>query len=279
MVLHKIKDFDPDYKAYFDGKDIFGYDLYSGNDKIGSVDDLLVDDQGRFRYFVIHTGAWIFGKRVLLPVGRTRIMNNDRRLNVDLTRQQVENLPAYDDLVPVDYEHEENVRGIYRPTATTTDATAATTAPGTYDRNTYAYEQEPALYGLNERDHNDLRLYEERLIANKTRQKSGEVTVGKRVETEQSRIEVPLERERVVIERVPTDATATSVAPGEASFAEGEVTRMEVYEEVPDIHKEAYVREQVRVRKEVEQTSATVEDEIRRERLDVRTDGKPNVER
>ncbi len=274
MVLHKIKDFDPDYKTYFDGKDIFRYDLYSGKDKVGSVDDLLVDDQGRFRYFVINTGAWIFGKRVLLPVGRTRIMNNEKRLYVDLTRQQVENLPAYDDLVPVDYEHEENVRGVYR---TTTPAMDGTTTP-TYNHNTYTYDHDPDLYGLNERDHSDLRLYEERLIANKTRQRTGEVAVGKRVETEHARVEVPLERERVVIERVPTDATERAVAPGEASFQEGEVARMEVYEEVPDIHKEAYVREQVKVHKEVEHTSATAEDDIRRERIDIRTDGHPDID-
>jgi len=46
-----------------------------------------------------------------------------------------------------------------------------------------------------------------------------------------------------VIERVtPTDA-GRAVSPGEIDFQEGEVARIEVYEETPDIHKEAFVRE------------------------------------
>jgi len=37
-----------------------------------------------------------------------------------------------------------------------------------YDRDTYTYEQEPDLYDLNDQDQQTLKLYEERLVANKT---------------------------------------------------------------------------------------------------------------
>ena len=46
-----------------------------------------------------------------------------------------------------------------------------------------------------------LKLYQERLVADKHREKTGEVTVGKRVETETARVSVPIEKERVVVER------------------------------------------------------------------------------
>lgn len=286
MPLHKIKSFDPDYRDDFGGQDILTYDLYSNNDKIGSVEDLLVDDGGRFRYFVINTGAWIFGKKVLLPVGRAQISNPDRRVYVQgLTREQVENLPEYDNLKPIDYDYEERVRNTYRPRTATTAVEqsapveqSAALGQTAYDRSTYDYTRDPDLYGLNERDHQTLKLYEERLVANKHRQKTGDVVVGKRVETETARVDVPLERERVVIEQVNTNDVGRPVAPGEVGFQESEVARIEVYEEVPDVHKEAYVRQQVNVRKEVEQTSATTEDEIRRERLDVKTDGHPAMD-
>lgn len=99
-------------------------------------------------------------------------------------------------------------------------------------------------------DSQTLKLYEERLIANKQRRKTGEVTVGKHVETDTARVAVPVEKERVVIERTnPTNATPTS--PDQA-FREGEAARMEIYEETPDIRKEAVVREEVRVKKVVE---------------------------
>ena len=70
MALHKIKDFDPDYRDHFDGQDVKDLDLYSGDERIGSVNDVLVDEEGHFRYLIISTGAWIFGKKVMLPIGR-----------------------------------------------------------------------------------------------------------------------------------------------------------------------------------------------------------------
>lgn len=279
MALHRIKDFDPDYRNHFDNQDVVGFDLYSGDEKVGSVDDLLVDDGGQFRYFVINTGAWIFGKKVLLPIGQARIDYNAKQLFVDgLSRSQVEALPEFTKEGAVDYDYEERVRNSYRPMSAKQRMNRAV-VPDAYDRNSYRYDRDPALYDMNDRDHQNLRLYEERLIANKQRQKTGEVIVGKRVETERAQVQVPLEKERVVIERTsPADADR-AVAPGEATFDQGEVARLEVYEETPDIRKEAFVREQVNVRKEVDRDTVNAEDEIRREELDVDNQGRPVIER
>lgn len=305
MALHKIKDFDPDYQKHFDNQDIVGHSLYSGNEKIGAVDDLLVDDNGNFRYFVINTGAWIFGKKVLLPVGRARISNADRRVYVNgFTKEQVENLPEYNSDMTVDYDHEERVRGVYRQrspvagqglgqvpvdsSSTVAGATPVDTNASNrdvanrgmaYDRNNYTYDRDPDLYGMTDRDHQSFRLYEERLIANKTRQRTGEVVVGKQVETERVTASVPVEKERVVVERnTPTDA-GTAVTPGADAFQEGEVARMEIYEEVPDIHKETVVREDVNIRKEVDRQTVDADETVRRERLDVQTEGNPVVDK
>lgn len=300
MPLHKIKDFDPDYRSHFGDQDIIDYDLYAGTEKVGSVDNLLVDDNGKIRYAIINTGAWIFGKKVLLPIGRARIDYGSRRLVVEgLTRTQVEALPQYDGS-EVDYNHEEQVRGVYRPMAASApmdmsqsqnldasmNSTLDTAAPldmdvaaydrDTYNRDTYAYDRDPGLYNLDDTNHQNLRLHEERLIASKTRVKTGEVSVGKRVETETTRVSVPIEKERVVIERVASTGEAT-VVPGDA-FQAGEVARVEVYEETPDIRKEAFVREEVRVRKQTEQETVTAEETLRREELDVDTEGRPVVD-
>jgi uncharacterized protein (TIGR02271 family) len=291
MPLHNIRDFDPNYRDHFDDHDIIGYSLYSGDDKVGSVDDMLVDDNGRFRYLVVNTGAWIFGKKVLLPVGRSRISYADKRVYVDgLTRSQVENLPEYDNRNPLDFDQEERVRGVYRGVGTTNAASASApvesgtpvdsgrTARGvqstsTYDRNNYTYDRDPDLYNMSEQNHQNLRLYEERLIANRERRKTGEVTVGKHVETEQASVSVPVEKERVVIERnAPTDARA--VDPGTDAFREGEAVRMEVYEETPDVRKEAFVREEVNVRKEVDRDTVEATETIRKEQLDVDKEGR-----
>jgi uncharacterized protein (TIGR02271 family) len=282
MPLHLINDFDPDYLNHFENQSLIGYDLYSGNEKVGSIDNLVVDDNGKFRYLIVSTGIWIFGKKVLLPIGRAQINNDERRVYVNgLTRSQVEQLPGYQEGKSVDYEQEEQVRSVYRPLTTASLEASAPlpTSTGAYDRDTYNYDHEPALYDLNEQNHQNLKLYEERLVANKTRQKTGEVAIGKRVETETANVSVPIEKERVVIERTtPVDAGAT-VTPGIDAFGEGEVARVEVYEETPEIHKEAFVREEVSVKKEVDRETVQAEETLRREELDVNTEGRTVVDK
>ncbi len=121
-------------------------------------------------------------------------------------------------------------------------------------------------------DDEKIRLYEERLMVNKHRDKAGEVSIGKRVETETASVSVPVEKERIVIER--SDATAGNVvAPGTANFAEGKVAEVELYEETAEIQKQAFVREEVSVRKEVDQENVQARETIRREELEVEADG------
>lgn len=287
MALVKIHDFYPNYQdEIFGGTDIKGMDIYAGttDEKIGTVYDILLDDTGRFRYLVVDTGFWIFGKKVLLPIGSARIDYDAKRIYAIglVDKNQVEQLPEYDELQPIDYEYEERVRDVYRDRTAATGATAkpAASTTATRDRDSYNYDQEPDLYDRNDTDHRNLKLYEERLIANKDRYKAGEVTVGKRVETEVARAAVPVEKERVVIERTSAGMSgAQGVAPGTANFQEGEVARAEVYEETADIHKEAFVRENVEIHKEVERDMVEGQETLRREELEVDTEGKPVVER
>lgn len=302
MVLYKLEDFDPQYRNTFEGNDIKGLGVYTegSDEKIGSVNDVLVDEEGHFRYLVVELGFWIFGKKVLLPIGRTRIdYNNDRVYAIGLTREQAEELPEFNERLTTDYDYEERVRGVYRQpeyrttpveasgqvesptpvdsTAVATTSTARTTP--TYTPDTYRYEHEPELFGLNEGDHQTLRLYQERLIANKHRRKIGEVSVGKHVETETARVSVPVEKEHVVIERITPEDAGRAVSSREADFHEGEVARMEIYEETPEVRKEAFVREEVKVTKVIEQDTVETQDTVRREELDINSPNLPIEER
>ncbi len=303
MPLMKLKDYysdDQNDSSNVDSNmdDLKSYSVYAqDDDKIGSVDDILVDTQtGEFRYFIVDTGFWIFGKKVLLPVGLAVIDSNSERIYArSLTREQVENLPHVDDLEKLDYDQEETVRGVYRPSvavgsAAATAATTATTADmatpvssdmatGTYDRDSYdrdsySYDRDANLYGMNDRDHQTLKLYQERLVANKRRQKTGEVAIGKVVETETAHVSVPIEKEQVVIERV----VPTQPAVGDMSDAFQETAvRMEVYEETPEIRKETVLREEVRIHKEVERETVNADETLRREELDIDKSGDANL--
>ncbi|MDJ0590966.1 MAG: YsnF/AvaK domain-containing protein [Pleurocapsa sp. MO_226.B13] len=121
-------------------------------------------------------------------------------------------------------------------------------------------------------DDEKIRLYEERLMVNKQRAKAGEVAIGKKVETETATVAVPVERERIVIER--NDANVgTVVTPGATDFTEGAVAEVEVYEETAEIKKQAFVREEVSVRKEVETETVEASETVRREELEIDADG------
>ena len=82
-----------------------------------------------------------------------------------------------------------------------------------------------------------------------------------------------------MIERVTPENAFQPVSPGEAAFRSGEFARMDIYEEKPDIHKQAVLREEVRIRKQVEQEMVNSEEQVRREELDVDTEGRPIVDK
>ncbi|MEH1828949.1 DUF2382 domain-containing protein [Nostoc sp. C052] len=270
MTIHKLEHFDPNYRETFGGDDIKALDLYTeGGDRVGSVGDVLVDDDGHFRYLIIDISLDFVSKKILLPIGLTRINYPERRVYVDgLSKQQIDNLPDHKEDAIINSDYEENVRSVFR----------SPTSGVIYDRDTYSYQKEPALYALKDHSDQTFRLYEERLVANKQRVKTGEVTVGKHIETDIAHVTVPIQKERVLIERVvPTEADKV-LDPNELRFQEGEVARIEVYEETPEIHKEAFVREEVRIKKVVERDVVETQDTIRREELDVDTVGDLHVQ-
>ena len=303
MALVSLKEAYPDYRNQFKDNSLSHIDDYSvyanGDDKVGSVEDGLFDDTtGQFRYLIVDTGVWIFGKKVLLPIGAARFDNAKERVYVEgLTKEQVEHLPEYEGVDSVDYDYEERVRGVYREnsveqsapvegtgvkagTATATAGTAAGigTAATAYTADTYDYhEHDSDLYTMDQTDGNQpIRLYEERLVAGKERVRAGGVRVGKHVESQTAEVSVPLEKERVVIER-STPGTATTVGAADHAFEDGEVANVEIYEEQANVRKEAFVREEINVRKESRQEVVHEQATVRREELDIDGDGVADV--
>lgn len=302
MALYKIEEFYPNYREeLFDGDDVKGLDVYAGktSEKIGAIETVLVDDEGRFRYFVIDTGFWIFGKKVLLPVGYCQIDDRARRIYATRiqSKKQVEDLPEYHENTKINRKYEERVSKIYRSPATDiSELPLEVSAPldtpyaaqsreservsyNTSEHDNYNYQQEPSVYNLNTRDHQTLNLYEERLVANKKRRQTGEVVVAKHIETETARVSLPLEKERVIIERSTPTGAETIPHASNIDFREGEVTRMKVYEETAEIHKEAFVREEIKIRKEVERDTVEAEETVRREELDIDTNARQIIDK
>ncbi len=117
-----------------------------------------------------------------------------------------------------------------------------------------------------------IQVKEERLHAEKRPVKAGEVTVRKEVHTETKHIEVPVEREEVVVERTPVRGRTTSDV-----IKEGEEIRIPVREDQVSVTKEAVVTEEVKVGKRVVQDTKDVTGKVRKEEVKVEQKGDVDV--
>jgi uncharacterized protein (TIGR02271 family) len=104
---------------------------------------------------------------------------------------------------------------------------------------------------------------EEELAAGTREREAGEVRVRKNVRTDRESIEVPTRHEEVSVERVPLSGEAS-----EAEIGEDEVV-VPVTEEEVVVSKRPVVKEEVRIRKDVVEDTEVVEEEVRREEIDI----------
>ncbi len=104
---------------------------------------------------------------------------------------------------------------------------------------------------------------EEELRAGVREREAGKLNVRKRVRTEREQIAVPKRREEVSVERVPVNEPTS-----EGQIGEDEVSVPVVEEEVV-VGKQAVVKEEVRVRKDVVQDEEIVEEDVRKEEVDI----------
>lgn len=297
MALYKIKDiYANPAEKYFDGHDITSFDVYALEDgeyqRAGSVNNLLLDESGRFRYFVVSTGLWILGKTILLPVGYVKVdYDNQRLYTARLTKDQVEALPEYNGDMVVDEPYENTVYNTYRRDsvgrsgagkqtvpvgAGTTEPTSSHQYSGNAANAESRYTKSPETYNV-PKDDDRIRLYEERLVADKRREKTGDVKISKSVETTTQQVSVPVQKEKVVVE-VSQPTTATAASAGATNFKETEMVNMELHQDVATARKDVQLRETIKVRKEVEQDTETFKKKVRREELDVDSANSANVE-
>jgi hypothetical protein len=91
-----------------DSQDLLNFSVEATDGDIGRVKDLYFDDEAWVvRYFVVATGAWLLGRRVLIaPAAVTLPVWESKRLPVELTRRQIRTSPDIDTDKPVSRQHE-----------------------------------------------------------------------------------------------------------------------------------------------------------------------------
>lgn len=226
------------------GSAAYGYN----GEKIGTVRDALVEPgTGKIRFLLVDVGGWFSSKQVLVPVGYSRI--DDHGVFFDnLTKDQVKAMSEY---------HEGQA---YTAEAMDTDVRVLR---GTQTEESYAQQ----AYATPDR----LQLLEERLVVNKDRFKAGSVQIGKRVETHTETVNVPLQREEVIIERhAVTDARPVA---GAVLGAASETVNVDLEAERANVSKQAFVTEEVSLGKRTVTDTQTVTETVGKEVLEVNKTG------
>ena len=268
-----------------------GYTVYDhAGEKIGKVDDLFVDENDQPEYIGVKMG-FLGTRSTLIPMDLARVNDERQLIEVAADKEMVKDGPTFDDdrEITPDFEIEVySYYGLSRSSGSESSGSygtyysdeetsgTGTTGPGMTMGDTESgtfREHPPGEEGVHDQsgsdleDEDELRVQrtEEELAAGTREREVGALNVRKRVRTDHETIEVPTRREEVTVERVPVEGEATA---SEAEIGDEEV-RVPVTEEEVVVEKRPVAKEEIRVRKDVVEDTQIVEEDVRREEVDV----------
>jgi uncharacterized protein (TIGR02271 family) len=228
-----------------------GYEVYDpSGEKIGKVDDLFVDESDNPEYIGVKMG-FLGTKSTLISWEAVRRTDDEgRRIEVSVDKETAKDGPTFDDDSEITPEFEAQVYSYYGLQRATT----------TEERGAYGAYQGAVPTGEDE-----LRVQrtEEELRAGTREREAGAVRVRKRVRTDRERMEVPTRREEVHVDHVPVDRETS-----EADIGDEEI-RVPLTEEEVVVEKRPVAKEEVRIRKDVVEDTEVVEEDVRREEVDI----------
>ncbi|MFN0155308.1 MAG: PRC-barrel domain containing protein [Gaiella sp.] len=92
--------------------DLSGFKVEALDGSIGKVDEATYE-MGR-SHIIVDTGPWIFGKKVMLPAGVVRsIDETDEVVFVNRTKDQIKNAPEFDDSLLADDNYRSSIGTYY----------------------------------------------------------------------------------------------------------------------------------------------------------------------
>lgn len=95
-------------------RNVVGYGVEARDGSIGKVDDATYEVGSS--YLVVDTGPWIFGKKVMLPAGIVRgIDETEERVFVNRTKEQIKAAPQFDEALLADDAYRGDLGTYYGP--------------------------------------------------------------------------------------------------------------------------------------------------------------------
>jgi uncharacterized protein (TIGR02271 family) len=249
-----------------------GYEVHdSAGGKVGEVDEIFVDEDGRPEYLGVKTSP--SGDRsFLIPLEAARVDEGRRTIEVpSLSKGRIEDGPSYDDGREITPDSEQRVRSYYGLEGVRDREGHGTSAAnhGAEDESSSGFAQRGAgERDSGRRDTDELKVQrsEEEARVGTRGYEAGAVKVRKSVRTERERVRVPKRREEVDIERVPGEGReASGIEIGE----DDEVVVVQVLEEEIVVSKRVVVKEEIRLHKKVVEDEEVVEVDLRKEEVDI----------
>jgi uncharacterized protein (TIGR02271 family) len=266
-----------------------GYEVYDRNgEKIGKVDDLFIDENEQPEYIGVKMGFLGLEGTSLIPWEVARVDENDHRIEVSVDKAKVKEGPSFNDDRDITPDYEERVYSHYGLQRAQTGGEqrggygeyygdydeAGKVGPGMREGDTetgefrgHSAEDEGVhqSHGSDLEDEDELRVQrsEEELRAGTREREAGALNVRKRVRTDREQVRVPTKHEEVSVERVPVNEEGTG-----SEIGEDEVS-MPVVEEEVVVGKRAVVKEELRIRKDVVEDEELVEEDVRKEEVEV----------
>ena len=239
----------------------------SDGDKVGTVEQIYLDDEtGAPSWVTVNTG--LFGtSESFVPLQQADFTGEGLRVGYDKeTIKDAPRMEADRHLEPAEEDELYRYYGLSAPGGQTglaetgTPAGSPTTPPTTRTAG----------------DESAMTVSEERLEVGKERVQTGAVRLRKYTTTETESIEVPVTKEKLVVERSPASGTTGT----DGIVDEGEqVEEITLTEERVRVEKETVPVEQVRIGKETITEHQQVEEQVRKERVEVEGDVDPTVRR
>ena len=221
-----------------------------GNQELGKVETLLASPTTRKAHFAIVNPTGM-GKKFAVPLDDVRFDMKGGKAYAPIAMANFSDAPAY------------------------TDGGSDYTAYETYWSKAIAAEPvaQTDRYEQHARADDVIQLREEELHVDKSMKQAGEVVVGKHVVEEQKSVTVPVSHEEVVVTRHAVDREADPSSIG----ADTETMKVAVMAEQVSTSTTARVVEEVEVGKRKVEEERTVTGTVRKEQLDINTDGSVDV--
>ena len=243
----------------------------SDGDKVGKVEQIYLDDEtGTPSWVTVNTG--LFGSsESFVPLQQAELTGEDLRVGFD--KETIKDAPRMDADRHLDRDEEDGLYRYYGLTAPSGHSgypgDAGDAAGAQTGTTTGAPLGAPADTTETRTDDSGMTLSEERLDVGKERVQSGTARLRKYTTTEQQSVEVPVTKEKLVVERNPAGGTPTSGG----ILDEGEqVEEVTLSEERVHVQKESVPVEEVRIGKETVTEHQQVDEQVRKEHVDVEGD-------